>query len=514
MRSGLFAMLAVLVCFGHLAADEEDDRILAALEKKTSLELLDTRLVEFAKVLSDRIDANVIIDRQALDDDAIPLDTSLSGNFTNVQFKVAIRLVLDRYGLTYTVENGVMKITTQTSSEEHGLVRIHSVPKALHSQPSIALIRAARPPNNFAADNSGPITNSASTLSGVLHIIQRTIQPDVWAEHGGVGEIRAFGNQLIISAPLDVHEEVTTLIKNMARAEQEDGVEPIRTLEATREALKKRVDLEVVDATLAEVAVYCTDLGGVPFVVDERALEEDGIPIDTTISCSLSNLSLGHALRLALDEHQLTWILAGQLVKITTLTEAANLQATAYYPVGDLTAGHAFGVNQLIRTLQNTISNDDWAVAGGNGQIEVSPSNRTLVISTTEAIHERVGKLLANLRTGWDPRALEQQRNHVVAVVYAIQSETSSVDDVLEFLRGENSGVEWSEETDARIVGDELLVRHRAEEQLKIRELIEIFQDPQGVEENPFAGGGGSGGGGFGGGGGGGGGFFSVPTDK
>ena len=495
---GFLGVLTLVSTIGYASADEADDRVLAALSREKGLDLLDTTLEELAMMLADRMEVNVIVDEKALEEDAIPLDTMLTAKL-NVDFKTALRLILDKHDLAYTVEEGVLLITTRTSCDERGVVRIHSVPKELHADP-LAMATIQMPHASVDA---------SATLSSVVHIIQVSVSPNTWERFGGSSAIEVFGNQLVISAPLSVHDKVAVLLKNMARAEAEDGVVPIRSSVKTLEALHERFDLAFVDMTLEEVAQQSSDLLGVQFVVDEKALEEDAIPIDTMVTCHLENLEFGGALRLVLRKHDLTWMVTGELVQITTWTKAQEVQATAFYPVGDLTSGAAFGSDYLIRLLKNTVASDAWELNGGNSTMLATPSHRTLVISTTELVHKRVAALLADLRTGWDPRAFAEQRKRIVAVAYTVEGEESLPDDVLAFLQGENSGIEWTDpQTNGQVVGDRLVIRHRAEVHMQIKRFVEwLAAQTDAADGREFGGGfdgGGPGvpgsGGGFGGG--------------
>jgi hypothetical protein len=147
------------------------------------------------------------------------------------------------------------------------------------------------------------------------------------------------------------------------------------------------------------------------------------------------------------------------------------------YPIGDLTAGSSFGSDQLIQLLQQTVAPDNWESAGGNGTILATPSNRTLVVSTTEPVHQKVAKLLAKLRTDWDPLALAEQRKQIVAVIYPITAEKTSATELLTYLQSESSGIKWDKTTAGHVVGNKVVIRHRAEVHPEIRKLIDVLLD-------------------------------------
>ena len=56
----------------------------------------------------------------------------------------------------------------------------------------------------------------------------------------------------------------------------------------------------------------------------------------------------------------------------------------------------------LVNLITNTVSPDSWEENGGNGAIEPYPANLSLVISTTQEVHEEIAALLEQLREWQD----------------------------------------------------------------------------------------------------------------
>jgi tetratricopeptide (TPR) repeat protein len=102
------------------------------------------------------------------------------------------------------------------------------------------------------------------------------------------------------------------------------------------DALEQTANLELLDTTLEELAAYLSDNFNIPAIVDFRALEDDAIPPDTTLTSNLSGLRLKSALRIVLREHDLTFIVDDEVLQITTKTKAEERQITRVYQVGDL----------------------------------------------------------------------------------------------------------------------------------------------------------------------------------
>jgi uncharacterized membrane protein YgcG len=102
------------------------------------------------------------------------------------------------------------------------------------------------------------------------------------------------------------------------------------------DALEQVENLPLLDSTLEELAAFLFDNFGIPAIVDEKALEDDAIPIDTMVSSNLSGMRLKSALRLVLRKHDLTYIIEDEVLQITTKSKAEERQITRVYPVGDL----------------------------------------------------------------------------------------------------------------------------------------------------------------------------------
>ncbi|MFH1922447.1 MAG: hypothetical protein ABIP48_21510, partial [Planctomycetota bacterium] len=100
--------------------------------------------------------------------------------------------------------------------------------------------------------------------------------------------------------------------------------------------LKAPTELDFIDTPLRDVMATLEELHNIQIEIDERALEEVGVPSDTPITKSLKGISLRSGLRLMLNEYDLTYVVADEVLKITTPEEAEARLATKVYPVADL----------------------------------------------------------------------------------------------------------------------------------------------------------------------------------
>ncbi len=71
----------------------------------------------------------------------------------------------------------------------------------------------------------------------------------------------------------------------------------------------------------------------IPIVLDTKALEELGLSSDTPINISLKNVSLRSFLRLMLKEHDLTYMIKDEVMKITRLTRPMPIRCVRFIPL-------------------------------------------------------------------------------------------------------------------------------------------------------------------------------------
>jgi len=102
------------------------------------------------------------------------------------------------------------------------------------------------------------------------------------------------------------------------------------------DALKSPTQLEFIETQLQDVVDFLKDYHDIEIQIDERALQEVGIPTDTPITKNLKGVSLRSALRLMLRELDLTYVIQDEVLLITTPEEAETKLTTKVYPVADL----------------------------------------------------------------------------------------------------------------------------------------------------------------------------------
>lgn len=173
----------------------------AILREPTRFEFVDTPLVDAVAYLANQHNIEIQLDRKGLADAAVDPAAPVTASLRKpVTLESALKLILEEFDLTFTIQDEVMKITSQEKADEILTTVVYPVSDLLSRQ-----------------RNWGPLMN----------MITSTIQPDSWDDNGGPGSIQPFtkGGLLIISQKRDVHAEIRELLVDM-RAEMAKVKQP------------------------------------------------------------------------------------------------------------------------------------------------------------------------------------------------------------------------------------------------------------------------------------------------
>lgn len=106
----------------------QEQRIAAALNDRTELTFTDTPLTDAIEFLRDYHEIPIWIDQVALQDDGIDASsTQINIDLSGVSLRSGLRLLLEPQGLTYIIEDEVMKITTLAIQQDTLTTRVYPV---------------------------------------------------------------------------------------------------------------------------------------------------------------------------------------------------------------------------------------------------------------------------------------------------------------------------------------------------------------------------------------------------
>ena len=104
-----------------------EKRIQKALTESTEVAFNENPLEDALKYLEDLHHIEIWVDTQALQDEGTGSDIMITLEMTGITLRSALRLMLEPHGLTYLIEDEVMKITTKTKADEKMSTRVYPV---------------------------------------------------------------------------------------------------------------------------------------------------------------------------------------------------------------------------------------------------------------------------------------------------------------------------------------------------------------------------------------------------
>ena len=248
-------------------ADDPDEALWQSLEARIDVELASTPVEDALAYLSQEAHLQYYCERRAIEDAGIDLSTcTVSLKLKNIPAEMALRLVLEQAELAYTVENGVVIVTTPDGLHERGLVvrvyRVDDLVEAPRREAPAKAGRAVAP--SETADGSGTAgqsegspgatmrsgtmgglggfgapggfgpgghggglgmtgyrlrTPSSDDMEALISVIVNTVTPGSWEDNGGgPGRICVFRGALIVAQTARNHRQIRELLEELRRA--------------------------------------------------------------------------------------------------------------------------------------------------------------------------------------------------------------------------------------------------------------------------------------------------------
>ncbi|MBN2579112.1 MAG: hypothetical protein JXB10_08985 [Pirellulales bacterium] len=417
-------LIAAGSLFGILTASASDpqpaeQRIRAALAKPITVGYAETPLTAVVKDLQGKLLVSVQLDQRALNELAVSVDSPITFSATEISAKSALNLMLRDWGLTWTIENEVLMITSPQDAEspDRLLTRLYDVADLVTPEDD------PRKPPNF-----GPL----------IELITGMVKSHTWDEVGGPGVIQPFHARgiraLVVTHTGPVQEDLAELLANLralrdankinlpldSAGEPDDAsaAEPLpppaltRGLtpaeEKIRQLLKQPIGVHFLETPLSETLDVLHTQTGIKIQIDKKSLNELGISLSLPVTLDMKTLELRKALDSMLDAQGLTWVIQNDCLLVISASQASSADYfnTLVYDVSDLVASHdAYGnsaadYEQLIDLIARTIRPMEWDVYGGEGSMKPFTQGgiQALAIRHNCEVHERIEELLARLR--------------------------------------------------------------------------------------------------------------------
>ncbi len=155
-------------------------------------------------------------------------------------------------------------------------------------------------------------------------------------------------------APADVKKEDAPA----AGRPQAPDSRPLRVLRNPSEAriratLSEQTELSFPNTPLRDALQFLADIHEINLIIDDQALEEEGLTADDDVDIVLSGITLGSALDLLLERYDLTYVIEDEVLKVTSQKRAEGKVSTQAYDVSSLvgTGGSAAEVAMVVERL-------------------------------------------------------------------------------------------------------------------------------------------------------------------
>ncbi|MEX0715339.1 MAG: hypothetical protein WD066_02065 [Planctomycetaceae bacterium] len=394
---------------------ETERSVRERLQTKATVAYKKRPLQDVVDELATRAGVNWWIDRTALGDESIPLDTPLDvPELSNVTVETALEMILPDLGLAWYVQGDILRITTRTEEGDVSVTRVYDVRR---------LLRAMKVD---PADGSRMFTQATLGLGMGLAWTQgpppspRAVPPEarrlVELIDPPFGSADAYGNLLAVRASPSHQEEIAALLDALTEvATAPPGVKPRIARPATypfaedevvRQALDGRVSVEWREKPLGAALAELFENTGVRHRIDRNSFEAESIPLDVPVDLVQRNISRGTALELALEPLGLSAIVRHGFVVVATMLIAEEQFESVVYDVRDLVIDD--DLQSLIGFIENEAPGHWWGDGLLVGWINALPPG-LLVIRQTQESHAGIAELLAEMREKQAPNAEEKR---------------------------------------------------------------------------------------------------------
>ncbi|MFN3151053.1 hypothetical protein [Bremerella sp.] len=372
-----------------------------AIEKRVqgarlSLQVVDMPLDQVVRIVTQRTGIPMRIDERALEDVGLSADVPITFKLPEVAAETLLYLMLKQLDLVYTMDTGSVVITTPEVEESNLRTEFYPVEDIFND-----------PNPNYDI---------------LLDMITTCIEPESWEELGGPASIVAFRNGVIVAQTYQNHRRLQGLFEALRRVQQSKRQDDLPVMlsvspyasqaeQIERQLRQVKTTITLTNAPLGKAVAAISNFGRIPMIIDNRALEDVGLSTDVPISIQLTDTSLDYMLDVIGEKLDLTTIIYGEVLIVTTPEEAESELATLLFPVKDLvrydpTTGKQFSkqvvwaeFDQLIEAITTTVESESWEELGGPGSIAPFPYNDCLVIAQLDDVHRKVAELLEQVRT-------------------------------------------------------------------------------------------------------------------
>jgi hypothetical protein len=135
----------------------------------------------------------IVVDMAALKQAEIPYDSPITANLKKLSVRTLLRAILADVGLTYTIRDDAIEITTPQRARETVVTRVYYVGDLLGDVPELRPFWAVE----------------------LINLIQSTVDPQSWQRNGGAGTIfyHPITNSIIVKQGVEGQAVISDTIR-------------------------------------------------------------------------------------------------------------------------------------------------------------------------------------------------------------------------------------------------------------------------------------------------------------
>jgi hypothetical protein len=146
---------------------QKEKAILRILDSSISVQFKDTPLKDVIEYLQTYLGQPIVVDMAALNAAEISYDSPITINAKKISVRTVLRRALGDVGLTYTIHDEAIEVTTPQKARDVTVVRVYYAGDLLGDIPELRLLRAAE----------------------LVDLIETVVEPQSWRRNGGSGTI-------------------------------------------------------------------------------------------------------------------------------------------------------------------------------------------------------------------------------------------------------------------------------------------------------------------------------------
>jgi hypothetical protein len=463
-----------------------DERVEQALTTQVDINFTRASLDDVAAWIKKQHNIEVEVDRKSLENIGFDFNRRFTLTLKQVSLEAALAHLLRAAEVCVTVEGGRLLIADSDRCQTAMLRRLYDVSDLIAGKDRDQ--RAAR-------------------TARIVKDIEEMCAPNTWNSVGGSGNVRAFGNQLIVSQTYHAHAQVRHVLATIRRARAQRlkrDYTPINPYPPNAgdarvlAALRRTVDLDVDNMPLDAFAKLVSEISGVNVIVDRRSMVEAGIEHEITVTGKAQDLRLRDALRKLLHDSDLMYSPMREALLLTTADKTYCPIVSMIFPIGDFVERERSGEpagKETADFITSTIAPSTWDAVGGSGSIRYDEATAALFTTNTPEVIDQFNDLLPPLRKlsadQAHSRPANAATNKVELRVYATgeafgKQRNRGTNELANSIRERVEPKTWSE-PDAYLspLGDRLIVRHRPSVQRQVQSYLATALIPEGNEANP-----------------------------